>query len=297
MLYLTSHNFVIQTMNIVKLIKFAGARFLISLIGLLTLSNPSSGFEIHAFLPYPSASPSTRSLTATDDLEQFGINKITVIYENELLDPLDESSPQKNGINESKIKSTAIKYISAGKTIFSLDIESWNRFEPATPSLYLKVLKIFKQANPDALVGLYATVPQNTYIWAEEKRSFYDNLNNKYADVAKAVDYFSPSLYNYSGDDLLSWKENAAYNIAAAKKYDIRKKIIPYITPEVHLHGSTRLLSYDEMKARLEALRTLGADGCIIWGSSRFRTDTGSRPTLDPESGWLKAVIDFSHGL
>lgn len=277
--------------------KFASARFLFLLITMLAFSSSSSAFEIHAFLPYPSIRQSPQSLAAIADSQQFGINRIAVIYENELLDPPEKFSLNKNRINERKIKSTAAKYSKTGTTIISLDLESWNRFDPTTPSLYLQVIKIFKQANPNALVGLYATVPQNTYIWSEEKRAFYDNLNAKYADVAKAVDYFSPSLYNYSGDDFSSWKSNASYNIAAAKKYDSHKKIIPFITPEVQLHGTIRLLDYDEMKARLAALRNLGADGCIIWGSSRSRTGTGSRPTLDPKSGWLRAVMDFSNGL
>jgi len=146
------------------------------------------------------------------------------------------------------------------------------------------------------MVGLYSTVPQNTYVWREEKRGPYDRQNEKYAAVADAVDYFSPSLYNYSLTDFVSWKEGAKYNIEAARKYSKTKKILPYVTPEVEDNGMARWLSYDEMMSRLEVLKSLGADGCILWASSRSRESSGKRPVLDPSAGWLKAVVDFSRG-
>jgi hypothetical protein len=59
--------------------------------------------------------------------------------------------------------------------------------------------------------------------------------------------------------------------------------------------GVTRWLTYDEMMERLQALKTLGADGCIIWGGKAEHDASGVHPTLDPRHGWLEAVDVFAH--
>jgi len=281
-----------------KSIKYSSLIFCSLITITLTFSTHSSAFEVYSFLPYPptpSSDQQSKSFSSTVLQSNPSLKKIKIIYENELLStPQADNSPASR-INKVKIQNAALKYKNLGVKFFSLDIESWNRFDPKTPSLYLQTLKIFKEAYPEATVGLYSIVPQNTYLWTENKLSSYDEINARYVDVAKTVDYFSPSLYNYSGDDFSSWVKSAKYNINAARNYDPYKKILPYITPEVQQSGAIRLLTYEEMKARLEVLSQLGVDGCILWGSSRSRISDGSRPTLDPQAGWLKAVIEFSN--
>lgn len=253
-------------------------------------------FDIYGFIPYQSRIEDGKVVRGRPSREWFsgmGIKPIDVVYDNRLLDFPKGRDRTQATVNNEKIQQVANTNKENDSQLVSLDLESWDRADPKTPSRMLQTIEMYRNAHPGAVVGLYATVPQNTYGWKSERRGSYDSLNNKYADVAKAVDYFSPSLYNYSFDDFESWKEAARYNIKAARKYSSSKKVLPYITPEVSERGSTRWLSYDEMMQRLITLKTLGADGCIIWASSRARDSVGAQPKLDPGVGWLKAVVDF----
>jgi hypothetical protein len=262
----------------------------------IAISSNSYAFEIYTYLPYKAAPLLDHNKQLAQKLyTDHNIKKVKLIYDENLLiippHPIDRKhatpAPQ-------KIHLVASKHAEQNDSIISLDLESWNRFDTDTPDKILQILKEYRAVNPNAILGLYATAPQNTYKWDPTKFTFYEKMNAQYLGVAQAVDYFSPSLYNYSGKDFANWLEGAKYNISAAKKYSKTKKIIPYITPEVSIDGVTSWLSYDEMLIRLKALDTLGADGCIIWGSSRSRDISGARPVLDPTSGWFKAVLDFS---
>jgi hypothetical protein len=254
-------------------------------------------FDIYGYIPYQSRIDDGNVLQGRPSREWFsgmGIKPIEVVYDNRLLDFPQGGSRTQATVNNEKIHQVAKANKENDSHLVSLDLESWDRADPRTPSRMLQTIEMYRKAHPGAVVGLYATVPQNTYGWKSERRSSYDKLNNNYADVAIAVDYFSPSLYNYSFGDFEAWKEAASYNIQAAHKYSSSKKVLPYITPEVRKGGGgTRWLSYDEMMQRLVTLKALGADGCIIWASSRTRDSAGAPPTLDPGVGWLKAVVDF----
>lgn len=254
-------------------------------------------FEIYGFIPYQSRIDGGKVVQGRPSLGWFsgiGIKPIDVVYDNRLLDFPKGRAKAQATINNEKIQKVAKANDENESQLVSLDLESWDRHDPMTPSKILQTIEIYRKAHPGSVIGLYATVPQNTYGWKSKKRESYESLNSKYADVAEAVDYFSPSLYNYSRDDFASWRESARYNISAAKKYSSTKKVFPYITPEVSENGATRWLTYDEMMQRLEGLRSLGADGCIVWASSQTRDSAGKPPILDPSNGWLKAVSDFS---
>ena len=260
-------------------------------------AHQAMAFDIYGFIPYGSRVENGKNVSGKPPQAWFsdlGIRPVDVVYEKRVLDyPRGEGSRKHATINNEKIRQVATESDRQRRVLVSLDLEGWDRASAQTPDLLLKTLEVFRKTNPDAMVGLYATVPQNTYGWRADRQSSYDALNAKYEAVADAVDYFSPSLYNYSGSDFASWEDGARYNISAAKKYSSTKKIIPYITPEVSENGSTRWLSYDEMMQRLEALSSLGADGCIVWASSQTRDSAGKPPVLDPSNGWLKAVSDF----
>lgn len=262
------------------------------------MSSNVSGFEIYGFIPYDytvKGGEVIEGRPSNDWFESLGIKPVDVVYERRMIDVNKDIMGKKTfTLNHNMMKEVAVGRGRKKSTIVSLDLESWDRFDETTPGRFLEAIKVFREINPDSMLGLYATVPQNTYKWRSGRKKHYDALNAKYASVADAVDYLSPSLYNYSKDDFESWLEGAKYNISAAKKYSSTKKVIPYITPEIWDDGYTRWISYDEMSKRLSALKSLGADGCIIWGSSQTRTVTGDKPTLDPGFGWLKAVVDFS---
>ncbi|WP_434772265.1 hypothetical protein [Pseudomonas entomophila] len=269
---------------------------LLTAITFLMMSSNCYAFEIYVNLPYrelPSSSQPQNSLTKI--YNDHNIKKINLIYDDRLLTMPVHSTDKKDAlVAPQKIYSAANKDFHHRDSLVSLDLESWNRFDAQTPAKIVNVLRAYRTASPNAVIGLYATVPQNTYKWDPAKVSFYNKMNKQYTDVAYEVDYFSPSLYNYSGKDFPNWLEGAKYNVIAAKKYSTKKKVIPYITPEVFDDGITSWLSYDEMLMRLKALDALGVDGCIIWGSSQSRNTLGRKPVLDPESGWFKAVLDFS---
>lgn len=255
-------------------------------------------FKVYAFMPYAGyvkdgVTERTNFKELQDYLAGLGIGKYDLIYENRITDYPDGNKAH-GIINRSKLGQLA-KTASAEPGVFvSLDLEGWNRFDTLrTPEKLLNAIAAFKEIYPAAQVGLYATVPQNTYGYPKDTDS-YNRLNRAYARVAAAVDYFSPSLYNYKTADFMQWKKFAVYNIEACKKYGYPgKKVIPYITPEINADGHERMLDYYEMLYRLQTLYNLGADGCLLWGSSGTRDAQGNRIVINENEGWLKAVRDF----
>jgi len=258
-------------------------------------------FNVYGFIVYggymQNGSPVNASYKELQAYQaRFGIRKYDLIYERKMLDfPAGDKA---NGIvNIHKTDSLAARALQEPDILVSLDLEEWKRFDTLrTPKRILEAVQIFRKTNKQSKIGLYATVPQNTYGY-DDKISRYDKWNKAYASVAAAVDYFSPSLYNYKNTDGNDWKKAAAYSIDACRKYGyLSKKIIPYITPEVTSKekGLTTLLTYDEMMFRLQTLYELGANGCLIWTSSSTRDANGKKLYIDENEGWFKAVKDFA---
>ncbi|MDE1160895.1 MAG: hypothetical protein PW792_02990 [Acidobacteriaceae bacterium] len=250
-------------------------------------------FTVYGFIVYPMAGDTPAASAHIDPFAaaKYGIQPINLVYEGRLLD-VEKSHPNDAAINVSKIDSVAESTKTKPGELVSLDMESWKRFDtPRTPALYVQVLKEFHKVNPKAKVGLYATVPQVTYGWTPDLATKYDHLNDDYRQVAALVDYFSPSLYNW--DHALEdkdWERAAAFAIHAARAYDPNKPVLPYVTPEVSRKGTTTFLTYEQMAFRMQTLKRLGADGCIVWtGTAHGRKDGG---IFDPQSGWAKALIE-----
>ncbi len=256
-------------------------------------------FNVYAFIVYGGYIQNGTEVKASYKqlsryLLGYGIKGYDLIYEQKMIDYPD--SKKENGVpNVKRIDSLGREAIGFTNTPVSLDLEGWKRFDTIkTPKRMLEVIGEFKKVNKQSPLGLYATVPQNTYAYAENIGR-YDKWNKAYAQVAAAVDYFSPSLYNYDGHDTVGWNKAAVYNMAACKRYGFRDKpIIPYITPEVTQKGGpTTMLTYEEMMNHLQTIYRLGASGCLIWTSSGTRDANGNRIYIDVNSGWLKAVRDF----
>ena len=260
---------------------------------------PVKSFDVYAFIPYTGyIKNGTTIKTNYQGLEAYlqtlGVKKVNLVYENKLID--FPTGNLKEGVaNVENITAIANSALNDPNTLVSLDIEGWNRFSTSTPSKYVEVMDIFKKANKVSKVGFYAIAPQATFSWTADIAAKYDNLNKTYAPVAKLVDYFSPTLYNYDGNDNVLWRKSAVYNIEQSKKYGFaNKSIIPYLTPEVaNTSGLKTFLSYDEMLFRLQILSDLGANGCIIWVSSQTRDANGNPIIFDETSGWGKAIKDF----
>jgi hypothetical protein len=254
-------------------------------------------FNVYAFIVYAGYMQGGTEVKASNKqlreyLYTLGINEMDLLYEQKMLDY--PAGDKENGVpNNTRIDSLALEAKGFKDIPVSLDLEGWKRFDTIkTPQRMLDVISRFKKINKTSKVGLYATVPQNTYAYAPNI-SRYDKVNKAYAKVAAAVDYYSPSLYNYD-IDTVAWNKSAVYNMLACKKYGFTDKpIMPYITPEVNLKGEKRMLTYDEMMNHLQTLYSLGASGVLIWTSSGTRDAQGNRLYIDANSGWLKAVRDF----
>lgn len=224
----------------------------------------------------------------------FGIKKLNLLYEDKLLDY--PNGDMANGVpNISRVDSLANQALADPTTPISFDLEGWNRFDTTkTPSRLIAVIQDFKLVNNVSPVGLYSSVPLNTYGYTTTLHATYDKYNKGFASVASEVNYFSPSLYNYNGVDSVAWKNAAAYNVQACALYGFTaKKIYPYITPEVTVNGVTTELGYADMMTRLQTLYSLGADGCYVWTSSSTRDANGNKIYVDVTTGWAKALKDF----
>ncbi len=259
----------------------------------------SGSFKIYGFIVYGGYVQNGVNVNASyaqiqTYLLSYGINKLNLIYEQKLLDY--PGGVKANAVpNIGRIDSLANLAKADPTTLVSLDMESWSRFDTvATPPKYDTVINDWKAIDTLSQLGLYATVPQNTYGYTSTIHS-YDKYNKGYSSVAARVDYFSPSLYNYNGVDSVAWENAAAYNVSACTLYGFpSKRILPYITPEVTVNGVTTELSYNDMMLRLQYLYSLGANGCLVWTSSSTRDANGNKIYVDVTTGWAKALVDFA---
>lgn len=271
---------------------------IIFFLSLAAISCPTYAFEVYAFVPYRMDNGNNRPDLAASQkfFEEIAVKEIKVVYEKELFDQIIKTK-NPNLANPTLIKKVAQESDASGKIPVSLDVESWDRFDKATPSRYADLLTQFKKNNPTAKVGLYSTIPQNIYKWDEKNKDKYAALNERYRELSQHVDYISPSLYNYSGRRTADWMPAASYSIQAAKTYGAGKPIIPYITPEISKkHKDYQWLSYAEMLERLTYIKKSGAAGVIIWTSSGAKDIDGNFPMLSMNEGWVKAVADFQAG-
>jgi hypothetical protein len=254
-----------------------------------------SKFTVYAFIPW--ATKTSEHARTENDLSDYmltyGIQPIYVIYENNYF--------THGKIDLNKIKNLALKTALKQKVPVSFDMEFGHRFKPETVIPRVKIiLNYYRSYNAKAFVGIYATIPQNTY-GLKPTGFVYDQLNHQYDTLINEVNFISPSLYNYTGHDMDAWLVNTRFNMDLAKKYTPSRPIIPYISPIIRIGPSNKAtygnlveeLNEDEMTQRLDALYHLGASGCIIWASSQDRAEDGQVPQFNPDKGWGKAVVHF----
>lgn len=270
-------------------------------------------FQVGEFLKFRSYRDDTGVIQTSADylpddwFEALGLAPVDVIYSSRFL----EGSGSGAVLNARKLEQLAT---TASRGWVALDAEEWDasRFHPDTPTAngksivqnLVELVRTFKRANPDALVGLYSEVPQNTYGFTATTPVVHDRLNAHYAAVAAEVDYYSPSLYNYRFDGTAAgdaqWVRAAAYAIHACELLDginrTRKPVLPYVTPAWQDAGhAPHYLTQAQMRFRLEILKRLGASGCILWLSSSAKEPGTDAPlVLDPSTGWLRAAVDFA---
>jgi hypothetical protein len=261
--------------------------------------SPARKFTIYEYIPYETHVAGSE-ISATPPLKQYlesvGIYRIDVVY---LPRFMTNGKP-----DAKKIEAIAKAALATPGIPVSFDTEFGNRLRPETvvPGS-TEILNIYHRYNKVTPAGVYGTAPQNTYAW-KPNIGHFDELNQRYASIANLVDFFSPVLYNYEGADTAAWQRAAVYNVAAAKQYNTGKPVIPYINIGIVLNPGqktnktgpvpVRMLTEAEMQTRLQTLYDLGASGCIVWASTRFRTPDGKAPVFDRDSGWGKALVDFA---
>ena len=242
-------------------------------------------FTVYAYIPWDKKEEKI--------FTKYGIKSINVIYEKSYMTDAK--------IDKQKIRELALETLKDSSLPVSFDIEPGANLKAAAivPAIQ-SILKQYRAYNTKNLIGLYATIPQNTY-GRLSSDSAYNKLNSSSKNLIFLVDFISPSLYNYDKNDFTKWWLNAQYTMNAAKKYSMNKPIIPYISPIIRLSSLStiknghvvRELSEEEMTKRLDTLYSMGASGCIIWASSQDRTQNGQVPQFNPQNGWGKAVVTF----
>lgn len=272
-------------------------------------------FQVGEYLKFRRYRDSSGTVQSTNDylddawFEGLGLLPINLVYASRYLDGKGLAAT----LNADRLHNIAIEANSAFPV--SLDAEEWdkNRLHPdaltsngkSIVQNLIEVVRTFKQANPAAQVGLYSEVPQNTYGFSDSTASVYDKLNLKYAAVAAEVDCYSPSLYNYDHYDGTPasdqrWAQSAEYAVHACKMLDdinrTTKPILAYISPGwSDGEKKSRYLSHEQMLFRLDTLKKLGASGCILWLSSGAKEpESNESLVLDPNTGWLKAAVEFA---
>lgn len=262
---------------------------------LLMMSSKVYCFDVYTFVPwkyYLEKGELHQTKNLDDYLTQYGTKKAFVIYPKGMF-----TQDKPDSVKIGKVAKLSRENSDA---LISFDIEIGNKMKPETilPTVE-KTLNLYHKNNGNNLIGVYGLLPQNT-VGSNFKPSKYSKLNEKYANIASLTTILSPVLYNYDGEDFEKWKISADFAFKETKEYSNTHKIIPYVSPIYKVKRRTdnpkgfviKQLSESDMKKRLNYLKSLNADGVLIWESSQSIEFDKSQPIFSPYTGWGKAVID-----
>lgn len=276
-------------------------KFLFLLVCSIT-SNFLYAFDVYGFIPWSLKSDNTLISNQSDVktiLNQNGIKQIDVVYHNRMLT---------NGeVDSDKIQKIALESQKNPTVPISFDLEIGNKHKPETilPKL-TEVIDLYHAYGGKAPIGVYATLPQNTFGGAkltDKRKAELIELNKQYEIVAKKVNFLSPVLYFYDGDNFDAWKQSVNFSISESKKfaskYDL--KIYPYITNSFRIgskdpitNGWTiNLLESKQMYDALDYLKQQRVDGVILWASSQVVTIQGRQPTIEFNQPWFMGLTKF----
>lgn len=279
----------------------------LSLRGILLLSSSLlviqqiHAFEVYGFIPWKThVTKEGKTISDAEETKKYiyqqGFKPVKVVYHKYFL---TDDKP-----DAEKIKKIAEESQNAPNIPISFDIEIGDRYKPETVlPVVQETLRLYREYKGAAPVGVYALLPNDTYNHKLVGKNYqmYLDLNQKYASIAKQVDFLSPVFYNYQKKDIEAWKKTVDFNMVEAKKYakKYNLKIIPYITSTYHDRKDkfyVEQMTYEEMKQRLTYLKKVGADGVILWESSEgYEISSKGKPVIDFTKGWSKAVYQFKH--
>lgn len=272
----------------------------LSLLFLFLNSSFVYAFDTFGFIPWSmqeKAKVISNKEVIKKKLEENGVQRIDVVYHNRMLT---------NGlVDHEKIKKIALESMRDVPISFDLEIGNRNKPETILPTL-LAIIDLYHAYGGKAPIGVYATLPQNTFGGSkltEKRETQLINLSKQYEVIANKIDFLSPVFYFYDGDDFDNWKKAVDFGMRQshlyAKKYNL--KIYPYITNSFRnspknpqTQGWTiELLDQKQMLNTLCYLKTKGADGAIIWASSQVVDANGVKPVINVQAPWFKGVQKF----
>lgn len=155
-------------------------------------------------------------------------------------------------------------------------------------ALFITMAKWAKEAAPDRMVGYWGE--GGTRILPEKSS---DEFLREQRQLAGAVDAFFPNLYVWGGkEDKEAWHNKLRETMTAAHRLAPGKPVYPYIWPI--LGGAPpgqKIMSGEFWRYQLEAVRSSGAAGVVLWGFSRNRKD------FDINLPWWRETVKFMEGM
>ncbi len=156
------------------------------------------------------------------------------------------------------------------------------------------VVRLAKERNRSGKVGVYDTVPKLGY-WEvirdnKERGQLSEREEKASAILARELDVLFPSLYA-AYDDVENWSRYAETKLRAARMAG--KPVFPFIWPQYHDSNAAlgrSFLSAIHWQRVLEVVFA-NADGAVIWGGWRDRTDYRLR--WDPAAEWWLVTKRF----
>ncbi|WP_123774221.1 hypothetical protein [Acinetobacter sp. BIGb0102] len=274
-----------------------------TLFSLICIISPSSySFEIYQFLnwhylkmPDGEVKYSKKVIDYDKNLSSIGMKKMNVIYSVQILTD--------NRPDYKKIKKIveATKIDPYTPICFDIEIGVANKPETNLPVI-LGALNIYHKIGGKAPIGVYGVLPQRTpnKIISKKQRNDFILLNKKYEEIAKNVDFISPTLYFYSLQNMDIWKNKAQFNMQEAKKYanQYNLKIYPFISLSNWEIRNKKFfvtpISESNMDMALAFLESQGANGVVLWESGSSRQANDEMPAVfDMNKDSFKSVVNI----
>jgi len=215
----------------------------------------------------------------TPDLTSYGLHKINMIYEDDLLDkdPLTPSIRANKIISPGKFAKQADLTKRDSDIPVVINIEGWR----LTPSAikksipkYLNALSTFKSLNSTSKIGYYG--------WTHIPEF------NRNSDV------FYPSCYTYD-TDTVKWKNDVIKRIKLLRSQDPNKPIYGFVWPQYTPNPAKPELGFtfvptDIWNYQLEILYKY-ADGIVVW--SHYRGKDKKPIDFSFDMPWWKGTMAF----
>ncbi len=225
------------------------------------------------------------------------INKLVVVYENTILDPILSPEMIPPGSHkdlsptvEKRVRDLAKYWKINNVPLVCLDIERWpalgnDEAINMTINNFKTIIGWIHDESPKTQVGIYGFLPIRDLNRAQNSPGsapyqYWQNQNDRLKPLANIVDVIFPSLYTLTADPD-KWKTFATAMIQQAKLYN--KPVYPYIWPRYHQSISKlpgEFLPKSFWKMELKTVKSK-ADGTVIW-------DYVTNIAWDENSTWWK---------